>query len=136
MRRLATSLVPALAGAGVAAALQQGLFAAFPDFLRLGLAFLVLVLLPGAGWLRAIGTLPPGGAWLAPGWAMGLGVAWLALGILLTRLASLPFLTLLAGSAGPRPGGCCSPPPHSSRPTCCSRVRSRAASASARSPPS
>ena len=99
MRRLATSLVPALAGAGVAAALQQGLFAAFPDFLRLGLAFLVLVLLPGAGWLRAIGTLPPGGAWLAPGWAMGLGVAWLALGILLTRLASLPFLTLLAGSA-------------------------------------
>jgi hypothetical protein len=72
MRRLATSLVPALAGVGVAAALQHGLFAGLPDFVRVSLAFLVLVMLPGAGWLRAIGTLPPGGAWLAPGFCVTL----------------------------------------------------------------
>ncbi len=94
-----TSLLPALAGAAGAAALQHGLLSGAPEFVRLSLAFVVLVLLPGAGWLRAIGTLPPGGAWLAPGWALGLGVVWLALGILLTRLASLPFPSLLAGSA-------------------------------------
>jgi len=99
MRRLWSSLAPALAGVGVAAALQYGLLSGFPEFVRLPLAFAVLVLVPGAGWLRAIGTLPPGGAWLAPGWWLGLGVAWLAVGILLTRLASLPFTSLLAGAA-------------------------------------
>ena len=99
MRRVWTSMVPALAGVGVAVALQQGFFSGMPVFVRLSLAFAVLVLLPGAGLLRAIGTRPPGGVWLSPGWALGLGVAWLGLGILLTRLASLPFPALLAGGA-------------------------------------
>ncbi len=68
-----------------------------PGGARLALAFVALVLLPGAGWLAAIGARVPGGAWLAPGWALGLGVAWQAALVLVTHFAHVPF-TALAGA--------------------------------------
>ena len=69
--------------AAVLAALQlalhllvlTGALASRPDGARLALAFVAIVMLPGHGWLAAIGASPPGGSWLAPGWALGLGVA-------------------------------------------------------------
>ena len=91
--------LPPVAGLVLALLLEHGALAGLPWPLRLALAFGVLVLLPGFGWLRAIGTLPPGGPGLAPGWALGLGLAWWGLGVLLTRVAALPFTVLgLAGA--------------------------------------
>ena len=75
----------------------SGALAFLPDGVRLALAFVGVVLLPGAGWLAAIGARVPGGAWLAPGWALGLGVAWQAALVLATQLANAPF-TVLAGA--------------------------------------
>jgi hypothetical protein len=96
--RLAGALPPA-AGLLVALLLEHGALAGWPGPLRLALAFGVLVLLPGFGWLRAIGVQPPGGSGLAAGWALGLGLAWWGVGALLTRVAALPFIVLgLAGA--------------------------------------
>ena len=101
-RSLGAKLLPLLGGlAGLAAAalLQQGMLAPLPAFVRLTLAFLVLVIWPGIAWRLAIGSPGPGGAILAPGWALGFGVAWLGLGILLSRVAGLPFTVLSANGA-------------------------------------
>ncbi len=94
-RRLLAGMLVALA---LHAALAAGAFARLPEAARLVLAFGALVLLPGHGWLAAIGALPPGGAGLASGWALGFGVAWLSLQVLVTRMLHLPF-TVLAGWA-------------------------------------
>jgi hypothetical protein len=93
------------ARAAVLAALQlalhllllTGTLALLPDGARLALAFVAIVLLPGHGWLAAIGARPPGGTWLAPGWALGLGVAWQAALVLATHVLHQPF-TVLAGA--------------------------------------
>lgn len=91
--------LPPLAGLVVALLLEHGALAGAPGLARTALALGVLVLLPGAAWLRAIGVQPPGGAAFSPGWALGLGLAWWGLGVLLTRFAGLPFTVLvLAGS--------------------------------------
>ncbi len=97
IRSLVHRVLPPLAGLALAAALGSGWLGGAPAFLRLALAFVALVMLPGYAWLRAFNSPAPGGAWLAPGWALGYGVAWLGLGILLTRVAGLPF-TVLAGA--------------------------------------
>ena len=91
--------------AAVLAALQltlhllvlTGALASLPDGARLALAFVAIVMLPGHGWLAAIGARPPGGMWLAPGWALGLGVAWQGALVLGTHVLHQPF-TVLAGA--------------------------------------
>ena len=77
----------------------SGALGFLPDGIRLALAFVAIVLLPGHGWLAAIGANPPGGAWLSPGWALGLGVAWQAGLVLATRTAQLPFTSLAVAGA-------------------------------------
>ena len=77
----------------------SGALGFLPDGIRLALAFVAIVLLPGHGWLAAIGANPPGGAWLSPGWALGLGVAWQAGLVLATRAAQLPFTSLAVAGA-------------------------------------
>jgi len=64
-----------------------------PAMLRLGLAFGLVVLLPGYAFV-ACGAAPPGGTWLSPGWALGFGVAWNALLLLATHALGLPFTVL------------------------------------------
>jgi hypothetical protein len=93
------ALVFALAGLAVHVLLLSGAGALLPLGVRLVLAFTVLVLLPGHGWLAAVGVCPPGGAWLASGWALGLGVLALASQVLLVRALGLPFTILHAWSA-------------------------------------
>ena len=78
------------------ATLAGGALSGLPVPARLVLAFLALVLLPGHGWLAALGIVPPGSAWLASGWALGFGVAWLGLQVLLLRLLHLPLAALAA----------------------------------------
>ena len=78
------------------APLVGGALAFLPDGVRLALAFVSLVVLPGLAWLAVIGAVPPGGAWLSPGWALGLGVAWQAALVLATHFLGVPF-TALAG---------------------------------------
>ena len=72
--------VRALQGAAstliLALLLGSGALAAWPEGVRIVLAFLALVLLPGEGWRRAIGAPSPGGGVLAAGLALGFGVAW------------------------------------------------------------
>ncbi len=97
---VAKRLLPPLAGLALAAGLGSGSLEGVPAFPRLSLAFVAVVLLPGEAWRRALGAQAPGGAWLAPGWALGYGVAWLGLGVLLARLAGLPF-TVLADAGAP-----------------------------------
>lgn len=94
--RMAALLAAALA---THALLVSGALGGLPVFVRLLLAFGALVLLPGHGWLAAIGELPPGGALLAPAWALGLGIGWLALQVLVTRMLHVPFTVLAAWSA-------------------------------------
>lgn len=77
--------------------LRSGALASLPDGARLALAFVAIVMLPGHGWLAAIGARPPGGRWLSPGWALGLGVAWQGALVLGTHVLHQPF-TLLAGA--------------------------------------
>ena len=81
------------AGILVHAALASGTLSALPVEVRIALAFLTLVMLPGYAFV-ALGARPPGGAWLAPGWALGFGVAWLGLLVLATRALGVPFTTL------------------------------------------
>lgn len=96
LRRAATGAVATLA---LGLTLQAGLWAGSPDPVRLAVAFLAIVLLPGLGWLAAIGTRPAGGAWLASAWALPLGVAWAGLLVWACHLAGVPF-TRLVGTAG------------------------------------
>lgn len=99
MRRApVVALVLALA---LHALLASGTLAAWPAEARLVLAAVVLVLLPGHGWLAAIGARPAGSAWLASGWALGFGVAWLSLQAMVTRMLHVPFTVLAVGSAVP-----------------------------------
>lgn len=79
--------------------LVSGALGFLPGGARLALAFAAVVLLPGIGWLAAIGARVPGGAWLAPGWALGLGVAWQAALVLATHFAHLPFTSLAGAGA-------------------------------------
>jgi hypothetical protein len=95
------TIAPGLAGLAVQLALSAGVLAPLPVALRIALAFVVLVLLPGHALLRALRTRPPGGAALASGWALGLGVAWAAVLVLVTRLAHQPFTVLAGASALP-----------------------------------
>src|SRR5262245_4347351 len=86
--------IGALVAAGLA--MQAALLAApasLPPGLRVVLACVTLVLLPGYAFV-ALGAMPPGGAWLAPGWALGFGVAWLGAQVLVTRMLHLPFTIL------------------------------------------
>lgn len=66
-----------------------------PDGVRVALAFALLVLWPGAAWLRLLEQRPPGGAWLSAGWALALGVAWNALLLAATELLPMPFTIVL-----------------------------------------
>lgn len=100
MRR-AHVVVPMLAGALVQVGLVAGAFDALPVGARLALALVVLVLLPGHGWLAALGAVPPGGRALASGWALGLGVFSLSAQVLLTRTLGVPFTVLVTWSALP-----------------------------------
>ncbi len=92
-RLVRPAIVVALAGAAVFAALAAGAFAGAPDWMRVVLAFLALVMWPGAAVVFA-GAKPPGGWALAAGWALGFGVAWNAILILATRAFGLPFTLL------------------------------------------
>jgi hypothetical protein len=94
-RRTAGGLVAG--GLALHTALMMGLLGPLPDEVRVVLAFLVLVLLPGYAFV-ALGARPPGGAWLASGWALGFGVAWLGALILGTRVLGVPFTVLSAWS--------------------------------------
>lgn len=76
-----------------------GLLGFLPEGARLTLAFVAVVLLPGAGWLTVVGARVPGGALLAPGWALGLGVAWQSLLVLAAHAAGAPFTGLAAWGA-------------------------------------
>ena len=87
-------LVPMVSGLIAGWLLTNGALGVLPALVRVAAALVVLVLLPGFGWRRAIGAPGPGGAWLASGWSLGYGVAWLAIGILLTRMLGLPFTVL------------------------------------------
>jgi len=64
-----------------------------PGALRLALAFIVLVLLPGYAFVT-LTAAPPGGWWLSPGWALGFGVAWNALLVLMMHALGQPFTPL------------------------------------------
>ncbi len=88
-------------GLALHALLLSGGLAGSPPGVRLALAFLVLVLLPGHGWLAATGALPPGGAALSSGWALGFGVLALSVQVLATRLLHVPFTVLATWSALP-----------------------------------
>lgn len=90
----------ALAGVAVAVLLGGSGLSVLPTLPRVALALVVLVLLPGFGWRRAIGAHGPGGSVLASGWALGYGVGWLGLGVLLTNALGLPF-TVLARYGAP-----------------------------------
>lgn len=92
--RMRYCLLPMCSGLAAGLLLGSGACSALPGLVRVVAALVVLVLLPGFGWRRAIGAPGPGGAWLAPGWSLGYGVAWLAIGILLTRVCGLPFTVL------------------------------------------
>jgi hypothetical protein len=65
----------AAAGVGLWPALAAGVFAGWPDVVRVALAFHAVVLAPGFAVVALLG-IPAGGAWLAPAFALGLGVAW------------------------------------------------------------
>ena len=93
-------LFAALAGGVTLLALGAGVLEAWPAGLRLALAFVALVLLPGEGWRRAIGAPAPGGALLGLGVSLGYGVAWTGLAVLATRILGLPF-TVLAEHGAP-----------------------------------
>ncbi len=80
-------------------ALWLGALAGWPEMLRLALAFVTLVLLPGAAFV-ALGLAPPGGPWLASVWAVGFGVAWNGALVLATRALGLPFTVLVGASVG------------------------------------
>jgi hypothetical protein len=98
--RRSRAAVLAAAQVALHLALLSGALAFLPDGARLALAFVALVLLPGHGWLAAIGASPPGGAWVSPGWALGLGVAWQAGLVLATHFLRVPFTALaLPGAA-------------------------------------
>jgi len=86
-----------LAACGLAlhALLAFGPHEIIPVPLRLPLAFLVLVLLPGYAFV-VLSAAPPGGWWLAPGWALGFGVVWNGALVLLTRALGQPFTVLVA----------------------------------------
>ncbi len=98
MSRRAT-LIVVLLGLVLHVALASGVMAWCAPGLRVVLAGIVLLLLPGFAWLRLLDARPPGGPWLEPGWALGLGVAWGALLLSACAIARVPF-TLLA-TAGP-----------------------------------
>ena len=74
--------------------MDAGVLRALPAALRAGLAFALLVWLPGMGWARAIGARPAGGGAFVAAWATGFGVAWLGLLVLLTRVMGAPFTAL------------------------------------------
>jgi len=74
--------------------LLAGVAAALPGPLRLVVALVVLILVPGWAFV-ALGARPPGGGWLAAGWAFGFGVAWNAALVLLVHAAGRSFLALL-----------------------------------------
>lgn len=75
--------------------LQAGAWEGAPVLIRLAVALVTLVLLPGLGWLSALGTAPAGGRWLAVGWALPLGVAWAGLLVLACHLTGVPFTRLI-----------------------------------------
>ena len=89
----------ALLGIALHAGLGLGPPDLLPAGLRVALAFVAFILLPGHALLAAVGVLPPGGRWLASGWALGLGVAWCGTLILVTRALHLPFTVLTAWGA-------------------------------------
>lgn len=68
-----------------------------PDGVRLGVAFAVLLLLPGYAFV-ALGAPPAGGMWLSAPWAFGFGVAWNGALILGARALGLPFTGLAAAT--------------------------------------
>lgn len=92
-------LTAAVAGLVVLLALGAGALEPAPPSVRLALAFVALVLLPGEGWRRAIGAPAPGGALFGLGAALGYGVAWTGLAVLTTRMLGLPFTVLAAYGA-------------------------------------
>jgi hypothetical protein len=89
----------ALACVVTALALASARPAGAGEPLRVALAFVLLVLAPGAAIALAIGVTPPGGRVLAAGWALGFGVAWLAAGVMAARSLGLPFLVLTRAGA-------------------------------------
>ena len=93
--------LPALAGLAVSLLLGAHALGALPAGVRVALALVALVLLPGHALLAAADVVPPGGAALATGWALGLGTAWLAALVLLTRALHLPFTALATTAAWP-----------------------------------
>lgn len=91
-RRAAAGAVVTLV---LGASLNVGAWQGTPDPVRLLIAFLALVMLPGHGWLAALSTGPRGGRWLASGWALPLGVAWAAVLVWGCHLAGVPFTRLI-----------------------------------------
>jgi hypothetical protein len=87
--------LPVACGLALHALLAFGPHELIPAPLRLPLAFVVLVMLPGYAFV-ALSAAPPGGWWLAPGWALGFGVAWNGALVLLTRALGQPFTVLAA----------------------------------------
>lgn len=96
------AMLGAAATLGLGASLLAGVWQWAPDPIRLLVAFLALVLLPGHGWLAAIGVGPRGGRWLTSGWALPLGVAWAGLLVWGCHLTGVPFTRLIdtAGATG------------------------------------
>jgi hypothetical protein len=91
----AHALAAAAAGALLHLLVQGGALAGAEPWVRLTLAFVARVLVPGAGLAALLGP-PPGGAWLAGGWAFGFGVAWNAAWVLALHAAGRPFTDALA----------------------------------------
>ena len=96
-RRIYLPLALVAGGLAIQLGLLAGALSFLPGPIRTVLAFLVLVVLPGAA-LVCRGLVPPGGAWLSPAWAAGFGVAWNGLLILLTRAVGLRFTVLVSWS--------------------------------------
>jgi len=87
--------LPVACGLALHALLAFGPHEIIPALLRLPLAFIVLVLLPGYAFV-VLSAAPPGGWWLSPGWALGFGVAWNGALVMLTRALGQPFTILVA----------------------------------------
>jgi len=84
-------------GLALHAGLLAGPLLGLPVGVRVGFAFLALVLTPGLAFVAA-GLRAPGGGWFAAGWALGFGIAWNAILVLAAVALRVPFLGLASGA--------------------------------------